>query len=64
MQSDTRAPSASGCLFSLRGGVRERAGKHKRRWVWSSLHSGQTDCPGLREKVRHEGSRKHIRYNE
>lgn len=29
MQSDTRAPSASGCLFSLLGGVQERAGKHK-----------------------------------
>lgn len=27
--------------------------------VWLSLHRGQSDCPGLREKVRHEGSREH-----
>lgn len=29
VQSHTRAPSASGCLFSLLGGAQQRAGKHK-----------------------------------
>lgn len=27
--------------------------------VWLSLHRGQSDSPGLSEKVRHEGSREH-----
>lgn len=38
--------------------VQERTGQHK-RGVCSGSHSGQTDRPGSREKVRHKGSRKH-----